>query len=111
MFSAAPAPLPFPRRVALFDENGDGHQSGNRIEPGYVECCVESEASQGDERYVSARCGLHRICGQRRIFATPSLATLEGGQHRHCDERSNGASDSGATCLRVQAKDQRPEGN
>ena len=59
-----------------------------------MEGCVYREASQRDERDVGASSGLHCIGGQGGILAEASLAALEGGQDRHCDERSDRDSDT-----------------
>src|ERR1039457_2511088 len=103
--------MALPSRSALLDEDGNGGQRGNRIEPWNMECGIHRETNQGDKRNVGASSGLHCIGGQGGILAEASLAALEKGQDRHCDERSNRDCNTAATCLRAQAKDQLPQGN
>jgi hypothetical protein len=48
--STASALLALPSRSGLFDEDGQGRQSGNRIEPCNVEFGIQRQASQRDKR-------------------------------------------------------------
>jgi hypothetical protein len=73
---AASASMALPSRSALFYEDGNGQQSGNRIEPCDMKCCIYREASQRDERNVGACSRLHCIGGQGCILAAASLTPL-----------------------------------
>jgi hypothetical protein len=75
--SATSAGMALPGRSALLYEDGNSHQSGNRIEPCDMECCIDCEASQRDERKIRAGSGLHCIGGQGCILTATSLTALE----------------------------------
>lgn len=52
--SATSAGMTLPGRSALLHEDGNSDQSGNRIEPWDMKSCIDSEASQRDERKIRA---------------------------------------------------------
>jgi hypothetical protein len=76
MVPAAAANAAVPDRPTFFDEDRNDRESGKRIEPCDMECRINNEADQCDERKLGAGSGLHCISAQRRVPAAAGLMPL-----------------------------------